>query len=385
MRGYFDWAATTPPNDSIICEALAVSNEFFANPSSVHSAGISARLKLTEARNRCAKALGVGADTLYFTSGGTESNHIPILSLLQRPSCGSIVISAIEHPSVSAQADMLKNLGWSVIRVAPDENGIVHADSILEKMQSDTSVVCVMAVNNETGSIQPIADIVDAVEKKCAGKKKPKIHVDAVQAVAKIPLDRFLITGVDTLAVSAHKISGPRGIGLLYMAQRQEPFIRGGAQESGIRSGTENLFGAHALSLCIETYCNSAFFSAAFSEAQERMAYFIRFLHTISSCRIIPSSRTEVDERFSPWIVQVSFEGIPGEVLVRSLSSQGIFISTGSACSSRKNSRPILEAMHITPSVAAQSVRFSQGYTTTMDDISMLCLSLTDICAQFKA
>lgn len=388
---YFDWAAASPFDDDILNEALELSKKAYANPSSVHSAGIYAKEILQEYRERTAECLGVPGSTIYYTSGGTESNHLVLMSLLLRPAKGSIVISSIEHPAVKEQALMLTHCGWDVITVPSDSNGIITPDAVISKIRTDTALVCVMAVNNETGAIEPVNEIAQAINSVYPGKKKPKFHVDAVQAAGKI---NFALNNplIDSAAISAHKIGGPRGIGILHMKTRQEPFLRGGGQESGIRSGTENLFGAIALCLALEKNTVPSEFDKRLTAQKNMTSSFIRELRNIPTCAIIPSSRQThtycdeygYDNRFSPWIIQAAFEGIPSEVLVRSLSEKGLYISAGSACSSRKLSRPVLEAMNVPREHIAGAVRFSFGYTTKEADISILLENIKDTITIFS-
>ena len=403
FSGYFDWAATTPPDSAILQNSLNRTTECFANPSSVHKAGLKAKELLTEARERCAKALGVPSSTLIFTSGGTESDHWPILSLLQRPRTkaqqqGNIIISAIEHPAIREMCSSIKNLGYEIISVKPEKNGIVDAEQLLAKVNEDTLLVCLMAVNNETGAVQPVYQVADGLIKLCAGKRKPKFHVDAVQAVGKIPLS-LAHPGIDSAAISAHKLRGPRGIGLLYLAKRQETFLRGGEQENGLRAGTENVAGVLSLAACLEKYAltpskqtaqvENKQAAARYSEQLEMTAQFIDEISKLKGCTIIPEVRkglaaAESAALFSPWIVQASFDGIPGEVMVRALSEKGFSISTGSACSAKKLSRPILEAMGIKKDQASTAVRFSFGAETTKEDITALVQALSEVRSTFK-
>ena len=147
----------------------------------------------------------------------------------------------------------MKKCGFQVYKIPSDENGIITPENVVNSLKDDTVLVCVMAVNNETGSVMPIYEISDAITSACAGKRRPKLHVDVVQAAGKIPLD-LSYKGIDFCSISAHKIGGPRGIGILYTKDKFEPFLRGGGQENGLRSGTENLFGSEAISLCLEKY-----------------------------------------------------------------------------------------------------------------------------------
>jgi len=368
---YLDWAATTPPDREILAEAMEVSLERYGNPSSVHEPGKRARATLEDARIKAAAALGVKPETIFFTSGGTESNHLPMLSLLQRPVRGTIAISAIEHPSIVEQARMLELTGWKTLVIPVTPDGLVTPDAVLSTIRDDTSFVAIMAVNNETGAIQPVREIGSALMDRPSGKKKPHFHVDAVQAAGKIPLD-LSAQGIDSASISAHKLQGPRGIGLLYMARKLEPFIRGGGQETGIRPGTENLAGAVALSRCLEKSCTSAHHQ----DAQDTMAYLIGALNDTKLISIIPGTRTPIDERFSPYILQCTNERIPGEVLVRSLSERGVYLSTGSACSSKKKGRPVLQAMRVKPDMQQNAFRVSIGNATTTKDIDAFIAAL---------
>ena len=375
---YFDWAATSPADEDILKQAVELTLTDWGNPSSTHTVGKNARTLLEQARERSAKALGVPTDTVYFTSGGTESDQIPLLAQLAKPAAGKILISSIEHPAVREQALALKKCGWNVEQLSADKNGIITPQTVLDSLTSDTTLVCIMAVNNETGVIQPIYEIADAITSWSTGKRKPKFHVDCVQAAGKIPLN-LAHPGIDSAALSSHKICGPRGIGILYMKDAIDVFLRGGGQEKGIRSGTENVLGAVAFSLALERYYNK--------ENPELVAAsedFVKKLSALKGCTIIPSGRLENPVIFSPYVVQASFDHIPGNVMLRALDSKGFYISTGSACSSKKNKRPVLEAMHITPQLSENAVRFSFGPHTTPQAISELLCAVTEINNQFN-
>lgn len=390
---YFDWAATAPVEADIARQAAEIAIEYFGNPSSTHLAGAAARSLLAEVRSSCARALEVEPQQLFFTGGGTEANHLPLLSLLQRPSAGTIVVSAIEHPSIREQANMLTRCGWQVVQARPDSSGIISPEAIRSALTSDTIMVCLMAVNNETGAMQPVCQVADLLTEhaKSSGKRRPRLHVDCVQAAGKLPLC-LSHPGIDSAALSAHKIGGPRGLGLLYLSQRFEGFIRGGGQEQGVRSGTENLAGAWALAKCLERHYLPAGPEGT-PHRQEGAAYtrfllqrdltrdFLIQLKAIRGCSLIPECRldSEYEDRFSPWIVQAAFTGLPGEVLVRAMSERKIAISTGSACSSRKLSRPVLEAMGVPRELATNGVRFSFGPTTTREDMTRLLAAITEI------
>lgn len=387
IEHYFDWAATSPEDAVILREALEVAIEHYENPSSVHSGGIEARKVLEEARERSAKAMGVKAEQVFFTSGGTESDHIPLLSLLAKPSSSQkdrIILSGIEHPALREQCDHLKKLGFDVVTVNPDKNGFVTVESIAEKITSDTLYVTVMAVNNETGCVQPIYEIADKITELSQGKRRPHFHVDCVQAAGKIPLN-LSYKGIDSAALSAHKICGPRGIGILYLStpEKFKGFLVGGGQEKNIRSGTENLFGAVAFSKVLEKY----FFrndSEQFKKQIELTRNFIKSLSEIKNCRIVPEIRANTDENFSPYVVQAAFLGIPGNVMVRALDAKGFAISTGSACSAKKQSRPILDAMKASREIQDSAVRFSFGALTTEKGMEELLQAIKEVCSDFN-
>ena len=385
---YFDWAATSPADEDILQESLAISIKSWGNPSSVHQIGKNAALVLQEARSTAAKVLGVKAENIYFTSGGTESDQIALLSILNKPQKGTVLISSIEHPAIREQALALKKCGCNVVQIPCDSKGIICVESLEKLITNDTMLVCVMAVNNETGAIQPIYQIADLLKKVSQGKRKPKFHVDCVQAAGKIPLD-LNYDGIDSAALSAHKICGPRGIGIFYSKNPIEPFLCGGGQEKGIRSGTENLFGAVAFSKCLERYFfknNDNLAIQKYNEQVEITNSFVKKLSELKGCTIIPENRANLEDSslYSPWVIQASFKNIPGNVMLRALDSKGFFISTGSACSTKKQSRPILEAMNVNKDLRESSVRFSFGPHTTQKAIDELFDAVKEVNATFN-
>lgn len=393
---YFDWAATAIPDQDILEAALKESLAAWANPSSVHAAGKEARAALEKARSDCAAVLGVQAKQIYFTSGGTESDHIPLLAILNRPEKGNVAVSSIEHPALREMAEELKKVGIECRLIPSDKNGFVTPEAVLQTVDAKTLFVSVMAVNNETGAIQPVKEIAAALEQAYKGKRKPRFHVDCVQALGKVPIDFLNEPGIDSAAFSAHKICGPRGIGILYLKKEEEIFLRGGGQEGGVRSGTENLFGAIAFAKCLERHAISAPVAEAknggkpksaarFEEQKEWTASFIGGLLSIRGCEIIPKARGVLSQEcFSPWVLQASFNKIPGQVMLRALDAKGICVSTGSACSSKKASRPILEAMGVPAAQRETSVRFSFGPKTTQAGMQALLDAVKEVCAAFN-
>lgn len=379
IEKYFDWAGTSPVDKDILTSSLEATVKCFGNPSSSHQCGKEAKELLENARKTASKALGVSEKTIYFTSGGTESDQIPLLSLLAKPTKGTVLFSSIEHPAVREQALALKNCGWSIKQIPSDQNGIITAQAVKDTLTNDTMLVCVMLINNETGAIQPVKEIADAIKEAYVGKRKPKFHVDCVQACGKISID-LENTEIDSAAFSSHKICGPRGIGILYLKSAMEVFLKGGGQENGVRSGTENVFGALAFSKVLERYADCKHL-----ETQKKITNsFLDNLTSLSGCTIIPPSRMQNRELFSPYVVQAAFKNIPGNVMLRALDSKGFCISTGSACSSKKNNRPVLEAMNINASLRETSVRFSFGPKTTENGVQNLFEAVKEIYYQFN-
>lgn len=383
---YFDWAATSPADKEILREALELTLDDWGNPSSVHQAGKNAKALFEAARETCAKALGVKPANVFFTSGGTESDHLPLLAVLNKMQKGSVLISSIEHPALREMGEEMKKVGWKVNYIPADKDGVITPEAVTSLLTNDTQLVCVMAVNNETGVIQPIKEISHAIKKWAEGKRKPKFHVDCVQAAGKIPFD-LKDWDVDSAAFSSHKICGPRGIGILYLKDEIDSFLRGGGQEKGIRSGTENVFGALAFGKCLEKYFISERNQntlSSYNEQKKVTEEFVKKLSELKGCTIIPPSRLEKPDLFSPYVVQAAFQNIPGNVMLRALDSKGFYISTGSACSSRKANRPVLEAMHVDASLRETAVRFSFGPLTTVKAVDELFEEVANIAKTFN-
>lgn len=378
---YLDWAATAIPQEDIITEALKTSFEYFANPSAKHLLGKDARKVLENARSEIAGLFNTAPEHIIFTSGGTEGDYIPMLSLLSLPSTCSIAVSNIEHSAVREQAAVMKARGYKVLKIPADKNGFISADAVLKTIDADTALVSVMAVNNETGVIQPIAEIGKALEEYSKGKRKIHFHTDAVQAIGKIPLELSKLS-VHSASFSGHKIGAPRGIGFLYLTKNIESFIRGGGQEGGIRPGTENLAGILAMAGCLKKYYENL--GEYIFQAKKLMDFLIDELSGIQGLSFIPEDRTRLKDKFSPWVLQFAVKELTGEVLVRCLSEKGICISTGSACSSKKQSRPVLDAMKIDVKMQQNSVRVSIGPSTQKKELEVFVKTLKEILIEFR-
>jgi cysteine desulfurase len=371
-RHYFDWAATAVQDTAgnISCSG--------GNPSSPHLEGRAARDALDSARARCAAVLAVPPETIFFTSGGTESNCIPLYSVLARQGGGRILASLGEHSSITANLQTLERLGKQTGHIPLDPLGMVTVPLLAHTLEKyrDTRFAAIMAVNNETGAITDIAALCAILR----GREGPPIHFhcDLVQAAGKIPLD---IAGwnIDSASFSAHKIGGPRGIGLLYLKRPLGVLYAGGGQERNIRPGTENVAGALALAECLENRARPEILSAEHTAARDRWKRLLSAFAKIDRCRLIPQERQVDDERFSPYIVQAAFKDVPGEVMARALDDMGFAVSTGSACSSASPERPVLAAMGIEENLSLEGIRISQGWSTTEQEIDNLVAAVSEV------
>ncbi|MCL2176202.1 MAG: cysteine desulfurase [Treponema sp.] len=376
-RIYFDWAASAPLIDMDIKTP-------YGNPSSHHSEGKAARNAIEEARERCAAVLKVPPETLYFTSGGTESNSIALFSNLMKAGSGRILSSMTEHASIREGIETLEKIGKPTGKIAVDSAGRVTPITLEKAFDKydDTRFISIMSVNNETGAVTDTASLNNVIRNK---KGAPvHFHCDMVQAAGKIPID---IQGweIDSASISAHKIGGPRGIGLLYLRKPLEVFYSGGGQERGIRGGTENIFGAIALANCLEQTTAEKYYL----QAETRWNKLMSALLKIDRCALIPKERTALDfptpdtphpsPQFSPYILQAAFNDVPGEVMARALDDLGFAVSTGSACSTSSPERPVLAAMGVEEKLRIEGIRISQGYSTTDDDIDQLICAITEI------
>ncbi|MEF3304660.1 cysteine desulfurase family protein [Paenibacillus sp. GYB003] len=364
---YFDHAATTPPYDSVIDAVGEVMGRHFGNPSSIHRLGIDAERLTAKARDVVAGLLRTSADEIAFTSGGTESNNLAILGTAREyASRGKHVITTeIEHASVYECFRYLERSGFEVTYVKPDRSGIVRADDVLAAVRDDTILVSVMHVNNEIGTIQPIGRIGRALR----DKRRVLFHVDAVQSVGKLPVYPGEL-GIDLLSASGHKIRGPKGIGLLYKRKgvSLEPILLGGGQESGLRSGTENVPAIVGLAKAFRLTMENREQSAARMAGLRK-----RLLARLENVPGLVFNGSAADSDMAPHIVNVSAPGIKSEVIVHALEESGIYISTKSACSSGED-RPsrVLLAMGADRQTASSGIRFSLSAEHTPEQIDKL-------------
>ncbi|UCF96394.1 MAG: cysteine desulfurase [Spirochaetaceae bacterium] len=360
---YLDWAATAPPDPEIQEQMQKIARTIYANPAAIHRLGREGEKFLSHCRQRMADLLGCGSEELVFTSGATESNNMVLFSLLHKKRDRRVLISGIEHSSVYQPAQTLKQLGFEVVLVPADRSGRIDPNRIFSALDESTVLVAVMLVNNETGRIQPVREISEAVQdfQKRSGKKV-LLHTDAVQAFGKIPFQPSQL-GVDSAALSAHKLAGPRGVGALFVRSgRIQRFLySGGGQEFDLRPGTENLPGIAGFVLAAEKAIGGL--EENHRRAVAAMSSLLEELAGMPEVVLVPgggASDRAVD--FSPYILNLSIPPLPGEVLVRVLEEEGFIVSTGAACSSKKKDRfRVLENMGIPGQIASSALRVSTG------------------------
>lgn len=360
MRIYLDNNATTAIHPQVL-EALAEAlKDVYGNASSIHKEGQTARRRIEDARESVARLIGATAREVVFTSGGTESNNAAIFGAAGSGKLHHIVTTAIEHPSVVEPVGELARRGHEVTTVAPDRSGRVDAAAVIATMRPETRLVTMMLANNETGVLQPAAEVGAACRERGI-----HFHCDAVQGVGKISVDVKALN-VDTLSASAHKLHAPKGIGALYVRHSLalDRFLLGGAQERRRRAGTENVPLAVAFGVAAEIAMDSA--AGQISSLRDQ---FERNVATGFS----PSQTITINGREVPRIPNtssVTFHGADSEGIVIGLDLSGIAVSTGSACSSgRIEPSPVLLAMGLSPEDARSTVRFSLSRFTTEAEI----------------
>jgi cysteine desulfurase len=351
MRIYLDNNATTAIDPDVMAVLATSLRDVFGNASSIHKEGQAARRVIEDARESVARLLGATGREIVFTSGGSESNNAAIFGAATTEGRFHIVTSAIEHPSVAEAVRSLEQRRCDVTRVAPSRSGVVDADEVIAAIRPDTKLVTVMMANNETGVVQPVA----AIGRACR-ERGVQFHVDAVQAAGKIAIDVDSIF-CDTLAISAHKMHAPKGIGALYVRRglAMNAHIVGGAQERRRRAGTENVPLAAAFGVA----------AALPSEAARVGALRDRFEAGLRE--VVINGR---DVPRIPNTSNVTFPGADGEGIVIALDLSGVAVSTGSACSSgRVEPSGVLLAMGLSPDEARSTVRFSLSRFTTEEEI----------------
>lgn len=360
---YFDNSATTKPYPEALATYTEVATRIWGNPSSLHNIGSQATRILEASRKQIAELIGKKAEEIYFTSGGTEGDNwiLKGVAFEKAPYGKHIIVSDIEHPAIKESAAWLKTQGFEVDYAPVDARGFVKVDALANLLRPDTTLVSVMAVNNEIGSIQPIHDIAALLE----DRPTVSFHVDAVQALAKVATEVYLPERVDFATFSSHKFHGLRGVGFVYIKEGKKitPLLTGGGQEKEMRSTTENVAGiaatAKALRLSMEN-------QEAFASKTQQMKEVIRKeLANYPDVTVFSG-----EDHFAPHILTFGIKGVRGEVVVHAFEEFDIYISTTSACSS-KAGKPAgtLIAMGVDKSIAQTAVRLSLDLENDMSQV----------------
>lgn len=373
---YLDHNATTPVDERVVEAMLPWLQGNFGNPSSVHSEGRQARAALDNAREQVAQLVSAHPGQVIFTSGGTEANNAALKGVAFRSSPGQIVISSIEHASVRAPVEALKRFGWAVDMASVDEAGVCRAEQLAAVLSAQTRLASVMWANNETGAIQPVAELAAVCREQGV-----LFHIDAVQAAGKLAVS-FPASGAHLMSLSAHKLYGPKGVGALVVdkAVDLEPLLHGGGQERDRRGGTENLaaivgFGKAADLARIEL-------AERRRHVEELKAYFENRLRQVLPEVVIFA---EEAERLGNTVF-MAIPGLEGQTLIMALDRIGIEVSSGSACGSEQSEpSPVLKAMGVARELALGAIRISLGKDNTAKDMDLLIGALESQVRQLRS
>jgi cysteine desulfurase len=379
---YLDHAGATPVRDEVFSAMTPYLQDVYGNPSSIHHVGRASYDAITKARSEIARALGVHANEIIFTSGGTEANNLALFGVARREGGTKkhILVSAIEHKSVLETAHTLSQQGFDVEYIPVDEYGMVHVEDVLAHVRNDTAFISVMYANNEIGTIEPIAEIAKSLREKF-GEARPLFHTDACQAPGQLNVSPREL-GVDLMTLNSGKIYGPKGMGMLYVREGVSiaPHIVGGEQERHLRAGTENVAGivgfARALTLATEEQTTTA---VRLSSLRDRFIYSIRME---GFGAILNGHETER----LPGNIHFSFPAIEGEALVLLLDSHGICASTGSACNAH-NLLPshVLRATKRAGEHIHGSLRLTLGRNTTAEELDITLKALIACVERLRA
>ena len=373
MIVYLDNSATTKVYDEVAEKMAAVMLEAYGNPSSLHTLGLDAEKLLKEARKTVASVFGADDKEIVFTSGGTESDNMAIVGAYnaRKRESNHIITTTIEHPAVLETVKNLDRQGAKVTYIDVDRNSMLDMDALREAASGGAAVISVMAVNNETGAMMPLC-LVNEV------KGDAILHCDAVQAFCKEEINNL---PADLISVSAHKIHGPKGIGALYIKNgvKIPSLIEGGGQERGMRSGTENLPGIVGMAEAVKKTMQD-------KECYDRIARINAKLRK-GLTEEVSDIRFNSPENGVPYILNVSFLGTKGEVLLHKLEQEGIYVSTGSACSSGRNGKSgshVLKAMGLSKEEIEGAIRFSFGAFNTEEEIDYVIDKVAKAVGEFR-
>ncbi len=368
---YLDNSATTKPCKTAIEYINRALNENWGNPSSLHSLGLDAELSVNSARLSLAKLISAREDEIIFTGSGTEANNTAFMTVLNSRK-RKIITTAIEHPSVLETAKRLKNQGFELVVIGCDQNGVINLCELKNALDDNVALVSIMLVNNEVGTIQPIAEAVKLIKKNAPNAL---IHCDAVQAFGKLNINVKML-GVDMLSASAHKIHGPKGIGFLYCKKevKLKPFITGGGQERGLRSGTES----------VPLICG---FEGAVNELSDidKSLCKMREINNYAREVFVNSGFIKINspESALPYILNISVEGYKSETLLHFLESKNIFVSSGSACAKGEASY-VLTALGLNKKRSDSALRLSFSKSNTKEEIDLVLEALKEAASKLR-
>lgn len=379
MEVYFDNSATTRCTSRVQEIVYKTMGLDFGNPSSLHKKGMEAEQYVKDAAEAIAKTLKVSEKEIIFTSGGTESDNLAIIgvALANQHKGKRLITTQVEHAAVFQSMEFLKTLGFDVIYLPVDKDGVLSLETLQDAVDDQTSLVSIMQVNNEIGTIEPIMEAAKIIRQK---NPEAYIHVDAVQSYGKM-LIRPRQLDVDLLSVSGHKIHGPKGVGFLYVRDKTKikPLSFGGGQQFGMRSGTHNVPGIAGLGEAAREIYED--FDAKIEHIYHLRDYFIRELAGVEGVSI--NGRLGRDN--APHIVSVSVSGIRSEVLLHALEGDGIYVSAGSACSSNKPSvSRTLQAIGLAPALLSSTIRFSFSAYNTIEEIDYAISRLKELVPKLR-
>ena len=377
MEAYLDNAATTKPFPEVSVIMQETMEVNYGNPSSMHQKGIDAEKYIRNARHIIAKSLKAEEKEIIFTSGGTEANNQALIgtALANKRKGKHIITTKMEHASVYNPLLFLESQGFRISFISVDQNGKIDINELLNEICDDTILISIMYVNNEIGAVQDIEKIGSLIK----GKNKDILfHVDAIQAYGKFNIYPKRLH-IDLLSVSGHKIHGPKGIGFLYVKDMTKifPYIYGGGQQNGMRSGTENVPGIAGMGKAVEQIYQDH------AKKQETLyqlkKYFIEQLQKIDGTIVNGINEIALEET-APHIVSVTFDGIRSEVLLHALEEKGVYVSSGSACSSNHPALSgTLQAIGLNKNALESTLRFSFSINTTTEELDYTIASLQDL------
>ncbi|OOM74626.1 cysteine desulfurase IscS [Clostridium puniceum] len=353
MEVYFDNSSTTKPSNEVIDEVALGMKEFYGNPSSLHNLGFKSEKKLKECREILSKTINANENEIYFNSGGSEGNNSILKGILK--SGTHLITTPFEHASILNTIKKLEDNKVKVTFLKINEEGKIDLEHLRNSITKETTLISIIHVNNEIGVIQDLKTIGEIIKESSS---RAKFHVDAVQSYGKIPIDVKKMN-IDFLTVSGHKFHGPKGVGFIYVRKPNNltPLIEGGAQEFGIRAGTQNIAGIMGMSLASKIANDRI--NENYKKVFQIKKKITGKLEDIENIRI----NSLLNEDYSPYILNVSFRGIRGEVLLHFLEESGIYVSTGSACSSKEREKLggsyVLKALGLSQDEMAGGIRFS--------------------------